>query len=84
VNAVLAKNQNSEAKRSEHVYVKELKNQSEVNWFILKLNNIEAKQTGSIVILYLKSRKKANFRFFFNERQKSKVFDNELSKFCHS
>jgi hypothetical protein len=30
---------------------------------MLKLNNIEAKRTGSTVILYLKSRKKANFRF---------------------
>ena len=52
--------------------------------FILKLNNIEAKRTGSIVILYLKSQEKVNFRFFLNERQKTKVFDNELSKFCHS
>jgi hypothetical protein len=72
------------SKQSEHVYVIELKNRSEANWFILKLNSIEAKRTGSIVILYLKSRKKGNFRFFKNERQKIKVFDNELSKVCHS
>jgi hypothetical protein len=32
--------------------------------FILKLNNIEAKRTGSVVILYLKSQEKVNFRFF--------------------
>ena len=51
--------------------------------FILKLNNIEAKRTGSIVILFLKSRKKTNFSFFLNERQKTKVFDIELTKFCH-
>ena len=64
---------------------------SEANWFILKLYNIEAKRTGSIVILYLKSQK-ANFRFFKtinlsdDNKQKTdtKVFDNELSKFCHS
>ncbi len=54
-------------KRREHVYTKELKNRREANWFILKLNNIEAKRTGLIVILYLKSHKKANFRFFLNE-----------------
>ncbi len=57
------------AKQSEHVYVKELKNRSEANWFILKLYISEAKRTGSIVILYLKSHKKA---LFFNERQKQK------------
>ncbi len=34
---------------------------SEANLFILKLNNIEAKWTGSIVILYLKRRKKRIF-----------------------
>jgi hypothetical protein len=32
------------AKQSEHVYVKELKNRSEANWFILKLYISEAKQ----------------------------------------
>jgi hypothetical protein len=32
----------------------------------------------------LEKAKKANFRFFKSERQKTKVFDNELSKFCHS
>ncbi len=37
---------------------------SEANWFILKLYNIEAKRTGSIVILYLKQQQKANFFFF--------------------
>jgi hypothetical protein len=41
-NVVISKNKISEAKRRE------------ANWFILKLDNIEAKRTGSIVILYLK------------------------------
>jgi hypothetical protein len=50
---------------------------------MLKLINIEAKRTGSIVILYLKSRKKRTFVFFKNDWQKTKVFDSELSKFCH-
>jgi hypothetical protein len=39
--------------------------------FILKNLNIEGMRTGSIVILYLKKRKKANFRFFLNEGQKT-------------
>jgi hypothetical protein len=68
------------AKQSEHVYIKELKNRSEANWFILKLYISEAKRTGLIVILYLKSHKKANF--FFKRKAKTKVFDNELSKFA--
>jgi hypothetical protein len=37
---------------------------SEANWFTLKIDNIKAKRTGSIVILHLKKRKKANFFFF--------------------
>ncbi len=66
------------SKRSENVYIKDFKyrseakqvnikmwiQRSEANWFISKLHNIEAKRTGSLVIVYLKSRKKANFRFF--------------------
>jgi hypothetical protein len=63
---------NIEAKRSKLI----LKSES-------KFHNIEAKRTGSLVVLYLKSRKKANFRFFLNEREKTKVFDNELARFCH-
>ena len=51
--------------------------------FILKNLKIEAKRTGSLVILYLKSRKKRTF-IFFKREAKTKVFDNELSKFCHS
>ncbi len=48
------------------------KNQiSEANWFILKIDNIEAKRTGSIVNLYLKKRKKANFRLFQKRRAKN-------------
>ncbi len=71
----------SEVKWTEYVYVKERQNRSEANWFILKRNNIEAKRTGSIVILYFKSREKANFHFFQNERQKTKVkkiFENGI------
>ena len=52
------------SKQSEHVYVIELKNRSEANWFILKLNSIEAKRTGSIVILYLKQEQKSEISFF--------------------
>ncbi len=40
--------------------------------FILKNLNIEAKRTGSIVILYLKKRKKANFRFFLKTKGKKR------------
>jgi hypothetical protein len=75
------------AKRSEHVYNKKLKNRksngrSEANWSILNLYNIEAKRTGSIVTLYLKPQK-SELSFFLNERQETKVIDNELAKFCH-
>jgi hypothetical protein len=45
---------------------------SEANMFILKNLNIEAKRTGSIVILYLKKRKKANFRFFLKTKGKKR------------
>ncbi len=58
-NVVIAKNHISEAKRSE------------ANWFILKLYNIEAKRTGSIVILCLKRQKKTNFRFFKKRKAKN-------------
>jgi hypothetical protein len=47
----ISKNQISEAKRSE------------ANWFILKLHNIEVKQTGSIVILYFKQQQKSKLSF---------------------
>ncbi len=46
--------------------------QSEANMFILKNLNIEAKRTGSIVILYLNKRKKANFPFFKTKGKKRK------------
>jgi hypothetical protein len=36
-------------------YTKTMPKRSEVNWSILKLDNIETKRTGSIVILYLKN-----------------------------
>ncbi len=35
-------------------YNKTMQKRSEANWSILKLDNIETKRTGSIVILYLK------------------------------
>ncbi len=41
-------------KQSVHIYIKNFKKWSEANWFILKLDNIEAKRTCSIVILFLK------------------------------
>ncbi len=75
--------ESSEAKRNERIYSQKSNLQSEANWFILKFYNIEAKRTGSLVILYLNNNKKANFRFFKNERQKTKGFDSKLSKFCH-
>ncbi len=46
------------SKRSEHVYIEDL--------------NIEAKRTGSVVILYLKNRKIANFRVFFLTKGKKR------------
>jgi hypothetical protein len=61
---------NIEAKRSKLILKCESSEakQSKANWFISNLHNIKAKQTGSLVILYLKSRKKANFRFFFKRK----------------
>jgi len=58
------------AKRSELVYFKTIQYRSEAN----RLDSDFA----------LEKAKKANFRFFKSERQKTKVFDNELSKFCLS
>jgi hypothetical protein len=49
-NVVISKNQICEAKRTAG---------------ILKLYNIEAKRTGSIVILYLKQQQKSELSFFF-------------------
>jgi hypothetical protein len=60
------------AKRSERSYSQKSNLQSEANWFILKLYNIEAKQTGSIVNLYLKQQQKSDLSFFKNERQNRK------------
>ncbi len=39
---------------------------------MLKLNNIKAKRTGSIVILYLKSRKKSELLFFLKTNGKKR------------
>ena len=59
------------AKRSERSYSQKSNLRSEANWFILKIDNIEAKRTGSIVILQLKIRKIAKFRFFFKQKAKN-------------
>jgi hypothetical protein len=58
------------SKRSEPVYIEEFKYRSEANRF-----------DSDFVF---KKTKKTNFRFFFNEGQKTKGFDSKLSKFCHS
>ncbi len=59
----IIKDLNVEAKRSNLTLNCE---SSEAKRFILKIDNIEAKRTGSIVILHLKIRKIAKFRFFTN------------------
>ncbi len=61
--------ESSEAKRTWLFPKNKLAKRSELVYF--KIDNIEAKQTGSIVILYLKKRKKANFGFFFKRRAKN-------------
>ncbi len=58
--------------------------QVNIKMWISKIHNIEAKRNRFASDLVLEITKKANFRFFFlNERQKTKLFDNELAKFCH-
>jgi hypothetical protein len=49
---------NCESSEAKHSYSQKSNLRSEANWFILKLYNIEAKLTGSIVILYLKQQQK--------------------------
>jgi hypothetical protein len=61
------------AKRSERSYSQKSNLRSEANWFILKLYNIEAKRTGSIVILYLKQEQKSKISFFLKRKAKRKV-----------
>jgi hypothetical protein len=77
----IIKDLNIEAKRSNLTLYCE---SGETNWFILKIDNIEAKRTGSIVILHFKKLKKSEVSFFLNERQKTKGFESKLLKFCHS
>jgi hypothetical protein len=55
-----------------HVYIKDFKYRSEANRFV-----------SDFVLEITKKSKKRTF-VFLNERQKTKVFDNELAKFCHS
>ncbi len=41
-------------------------------WFIIKFYTIEAKRTGSIVILSLKQQQKSEFSFFFKTKGKKR------------
>ncbi len=58
------------AKRSERSYSQKSNLQSEANWFILNLFNIEAKQTGLLVILYLKQQQKSELSLFLKTKDK--------------
>jgi hypothetical protein len=60
------------AKRSERIYSQKPNLRSEANWFIIKFYNIEAKRTGSIVILSLKQQQKSEFSFFFKTNGKKR------------
>jgi len=60
------------AKRSERSYSQKSNLRSEANWFIIKFYNIEAKRTGSIVILSLKQQQKSEFSFFFKTKGKKR------------
>jgi hypothetical protein len=72
--------ESSEAKRICSIVEKFFR--SEANMFILKNLNIEAKRTGSIVILYFKKRKKRTFVFFKNEGQRTNGFDSNYRSFA--
>jgi hypothetical protein len=61
------------AKQNELGHTKTMQKQIEANPFILKLDNIEAKGRGSIVILYFKKTKKSNFRFFKRKPKNERV-----------
>jgi hypothetical protein len=52
--------------------LKILKIEAKRSNLILKCESSEAKPTGSLKILYLKSRKKANFRFFLKTTGKKR------------
>jgi hypothetical protein len=65
----IIKDLNIEAKRSNLTLYCE---SGEANWFILKIDNIEAKRTGSIVILHFKKLKKTKFRVFLKRKAKNK------------
>ncbi len=60
-----------------------MQKRSDANWFILKLENIEAKLTGLIVILYFKKLKKQTF-VFKKQKAKTKGFDNFAISKLHS
>jgi hypothetical protein len=57
-------------KRSEHVYIEELKYRSEANRF-------------DSDFVFKKTKKSELSFFFLNEGQKTKGFNSKLSKFCH-
>jgi hypothetical protein len=58
------------AKQNEMGYTKTMQKRIEANRFVLKLDNIEAKGRGSIVILYFKKRK-IELSFFFQRKPKN-------------
>jgi hypothetical protein len=60
------------AKRSARIYSQKSNLRSEANWFILKFFKIEAKRTGSLVILYLKQQQKSELSFFFKTKAKKR------------
>ncbi len=60
------------AKRSERIYSQKSNLRSEANSFILKFYNIEAKRTGSLVILYLKQQQKSELSFFLKTKDKKR------------
>ncbi len=59
-------------KQSECIYSQKSNLRSEANWFILKFYNIEAKRTGSLVILYLKQQQKNELSFFLKTKDKKR------------
>jgi hypothetical protein len=58
--------------RSERSYSQKSNLRSEANWFIIKFYNIEAKRTGSIVILPLKQQQKSELSFFSKTKGKKR------------
>ena len=53
-------------------YFQKSNQRSEANWLILKIDNIEAKRTGSIVILSSKKHQKSELSFFLKTKGKKR------------